>query len=222
MNRFFSLGTACKYFLSSLLIIYSINGHAGTICTGTCPPDIVPPITSNLQVPYSSGLTITQLPALPTIFIQPPTQSATGWQYGFGTANLASMTIPFFSDSLISGITVLNGWSISTGATDVFGLGNGAGYMRFSSSAATTTAYTLLSFLSSFGPASSTYQFAQLDGTIFNMPGFIPLSPMALTAGLRPYITFATPTPEAETWVLMFIGLVFVYFAKRRRRLAGC
>lgn len=223
LNRFISISKFVKICLYALPLIYAMNGNALTLCVGSCPPDIPPP---------SSPLVGIDMP-LPVLPMQPgflqliPTQNATGWQYGFVAPNslysVVSVTMPVFSDSLISGIAVPTDWSFSTGATDVFGLGTGAGYMSWVyNGVAEPSAYTSFSFQSEFGPSLAPFLFVQLSGTVVNDSGlFIPLSPLALAAGLQPYISpIISPVPEPETWILMSMGLLFGYLAKGRRRLA--
>jgi hypothetical protein len=149
-----------------------------------------------------------------------PTPSAAGWQYGF-SAFLAhdSVTIPIFSDSLLSGISGPAGWSFSMGTTDIFGLGSGAGYMTWSfTGVADPNSYTLFSFQSAYGSATAPFQYVDLKGnTVLSSGVLVPLSPLAVAAGLQPYISYISPVPEPETGLLLSMGMIFTYFAKRRR-----
>jgi hypothetical protein len=151
-----------------------------------------------------------------------PTLGASGWQYGFSAFSTVSVTIPYFSDSFLSGITEPTDWSLSIGTTDVFGLGNGAGFMTWSFTGITaptspTTLSPMFSFQSLYAPGVSPTQYVLTDGTIVNLSGFglVPLSPQALAAGLQPYNIAAVPEPEI--WELFIIGLIFFYFSKMYR-----
>jgi hypothetical protein len=136
----------------------------------------------------------------------------------------SSWTMPIFSDSLLSGISGPTGWSLSTGTTDIFGLGGGAGFMTWSyTGVVDPNSFALFSFQSAFGPATAPFQYIDLNGNTVNASGvLVPLSPLALAAGLQPYISpIISPVPEPETWALLCAGLIFIYLAKRRRMFAA-
>jgi hypothetical protein len=175
---FFSISRIVKVGLFACSLVCAMNGNAVTMCYGACPPSIVttPIVSLNLNAPNVSVNTGSLIGLLQLI----PTQSVAGWQYLFSTANpVTSVTLPYFSDSLISTTPAPIDWSFSTSATDVFGLGNGAGYMKWSYiGAAAQTLSPIFSFQSFYAPANATYQFV-LPGstTVISASGLVPLSP---------------------------------------------
>lgn len=208
---FFSIGRVAKVCLFTCLLVCAMSGNAGTLCYGTCPPSIVTPPIVNLSAPNVSVNAGSLIGLLQLI----PTQSVTGWQYLFSTANpVTSVTLPYFSDSLISTTPAPTDWSFSTGATDVFGLGNGAGYMKWSYiGAAVQTLSPIFSFQSFYAPANATYQFVLLGSTtVISASGLVPLSPLAITAGLQPFVS---PIPEPSEWLLMICGLCLIRFVSK-------
>jgi hypothetical protein len=250
MIGFVSIRQVVKQFLYAIPFFCALNVHAGTICTGTCSPDLLTGgapsvggavlgdtvlvggtlvgIPTGVVTPIGGITEGTLLPLPPVVqtglFQLIPTQSAIGWQYKFsaplGVYTNPSVTIPVFSDSLLTGISGPAGWSFSTGTTDIFGLGNGAGFMTWSyTGIADPNSYTWFSFQSAYGPATAPFLYADLNGHTINSSGvLVPLSPLAISAGLQPYVS---PVPEPETWMLMSMGLIFGYFAKRRRTIVS-
>jgi hypothetical protein len=231
-----TLGTSfeCKLFLFALLVTYGLSSHAGTLCSGACPPDVPPPG----EIISPPILTI-PLPKLSPSLLQlipdqgGPTsadlQNPLGFayavkQYGFAvftSAPMVRITIPYFSDSLLSVASVPTDWSLSFGTADVFSLGHGAGYMAWTfTGTAAPTGTPWLSFGSAYGPASSTYRVDNMDGTITDIAGgFIALSPSATEAGLQPATVAAVPEPE--TFAMLMAGLSVIGATARRRKHQG-
>ncbi len=220
MNPFFNISAVCKLCLAALALTLSMNVNAGTLCVGTCPPDILPLGGGTIQNLTPPNFPSVSPGALLGVLQLTPTQSATGWQYAFSSSGtITSVMLPFFSDSLLSGISTPAGWTFSTGTTDTFGLGNGAGYMSWTyTGAGTPSVSPVLSFQSSFGPANATYRFFLTSGATVDIAGLVPLSPLARSSGLQPFNI--SPVPEPATWAMMFLGMAFLYLAKRRQELA--
>lgn len=241
MSGFISIRQVVKQFLYAIPFVCAMNVHAGSLCIGACPPDSggiltvidtpivvgTPPVlTPHVANPPTVADSVLILPPVVQtgLFQLIPTQSAAGWQYRYspplGVYTSPFITIPVFSDSLLSGISGPDGWSFTSGTTDIFGLGNGAGFMTWSyTGVVDPNSYTFFSFQSAYGPATAPFQYVDWNGYTVNASGvLVPLSPLALSAGLQPYIPpNISPVPEPGTWVLMVVGLIFIYFAKRRR-----
>lgn len=210
-NTFPKAGKVLGGLLLALSMAWAMNSYAGTICLTACPPEITPAsqlVPSGGSIPPLGEVGLLQLI---------PTQGTAGWQYAFSTSDLvSSVTLPLFSDSQLSAITATTGWSLGTGSTDLFGLGGGVGYMNWSHvGTGPASTFPSFSFLSSYGPALSTYQFVLSDGTTVSSAGFVPASPLALAAGLQPY---TAAVPEPRTGALMMAGLGAILIAARRRR----
>ncbi|MEC5218762.1 hypothetical protein RCH09_003736 [Actimicrobium sp. GrIS 1.19] len=252
---------------TALVLGFSADGNALTICAGRCPDLLipsgstllvstlspiqygeiclgvgpcpapaagsggnaatVPPLTdvsvsiwppaavlqSFGEVVLSGQSTLTRLPLMTLI----PTQSDAGWHYQFNvsTPQVTSVTIPYFLDAQFSAISGPADWSLSINTTDIFGLGNGAGYLQWRfQGLSEPTLNSIFSSTFPSGPADATYRVGLSDGTSVDVWGLIPLSPLTLAAGLQPFVS-AVPEPQASA--MMLVGLLVLCFMLRPR-----
>ncbi|MDT4330543.1 hypothetical protein ACQE3E_00850 [Methylomonas sp. MED-D] len=198
-----------KLLWPALIGVFSFNAHASEVIDNT-------PIHSNqITVPE-----VTIRPELPGITIspgQPPegvpasnpvligqrlgyNEAESLWQYSYQIFGQqinehAALTIPYFSDQEISLLSGPSGWNLEIGNTDLFNLGQGVGYIRWSYDGVTPdSSNRVFSYYSHWSPGQASYNFVEADQTTSS--GFLaqPLSPQAALAGITPLL-LPVPVP---------------------------
>jgi len=134
-----------------------------------------------------------------------------------GLSPVNSFTLPYFTDEQISTVKNPTGWGFETGNIDVFGLGQGAGYMRWTYIGTPPIDVNPgFSFLSPWAPGLAAYNYTQIDQTTHDGTGTsLPLSTLALTYGL-----VATPPaiPVPPALIPSLPALAALTFAARHSK----
>ena len=165
----------------------------------------------------------------PQIVLQPGVLSGAGkmgeaWNYFLYVSypHIDSLTLPHFADQQISAVSNPNGWVFEIGNSDVFGLGQGAGFMRWTYDGVTVDALNvMISYRSPWGAGLGPVRFTQsgLSTNLDSSSGYFqPGSPLALAAGIT---SFSTPVPLPSA-LIPFAGVIFSWmFSVFRGRKAG-
>jgi len=194
------------FHITAIFILFFPVAQAGQICVGTCPIEQLPPggtISPPLTVPIDLGSSV----------ISGVTPTNNGWDYFYLIGNslspVNSFTLPYFTDEQVSLVNTPLGWNFETGNLDVFGLGQGAGYMRWSSiGTPLSIGSNLFGFSSPWAPGSTTFSYTLVDSTSFTGGNTtIPLSADAVSHGL---IALPTSVPIPPSFAF-FISTLIAY-----------
>lgn len=207
--------------LAAVMALSISTAQAGSLCVSDCTTNPVPPPTDIGSpggfVPFSASL-------LSGAF---ETNSGMVYAYNvfdYSTNPVNSLTLPYFADEQISSINTPANWSFEIGNTDIFGLGQGAGYMRwfYTGALQSYAGSPNFSFQSPLSPGLSPYNFTQLDGSVFNgVNTEIPLSALAMAAGLVAPPT-SVPVPAALPQFLGGLALMLTAIRRRAGTALGC
>jgi hypothetical protein len=220
MNR--STILANTFQIMALLALFVPATQASEICAGSCPISNAPPISAIELPPITFPLPFISQPLL----MSGSSQTSDGWSYNFGFSydNLNpvnSFTLPYFTDEQISSVKNPSGWSFETGNNDVFGLGQGAGYMRWTYIGTPPIDVNPgFSFLSPWAPGLAAFNYTQIDKTTYVGSGInIPISPLAITDGLIPPSTAIPVPPALIPFLTALAGLTFASRHSKGRNL---
>lgn len=203
------------------LLLWANSTKASTLCiTGYCDPITITPITLNPNPPVV--LVHPQPLLLPPLFLTEISRTGDFWRYVYSAHTLYinpvnSFTLPFIQDQEISSVQSPNNWRFEIGTDDIFNLGQGTGYMRWTFDGVTSDSINpTFSFLSPWAPGLGPFSFTTINGDQGNVNGTpLPRSPLAISLGLAAD-TSAVPLPSAITYFVIAISTLIFPLCHRR------
>jgi hypothetical protein len=218
------------------ILCTSAFANAGTLCVlNGCSDVPVPPVASGpgevgtiVFIPPTISLPpdpilidgppiVIGSPILPGLIQLVPYQTSAGWNYVFSPGS-TSIAMPYFSDAQITAVMTPADWTFEVGTTDLFGLGVNAGFMRWTYVGQPGSgSFGMLGFTSNWRPGLSTYRLTMSDQSSYDNFGDIPLSPLAIGAGISADVG-AVPEPTMNAMMIIGVAVVSVVVRRRTRQ----
>lgn len=120
---------------------------------------------------------------------------------------ISDFYVPYFSDGGISMLSSPASWNASIENADLFGLGNGAEVLHWSTMSNPVAVDATLSgfgYYATYFGAKAPFQTVTVNGLTAMGDPLIPASPQAIAAGLVP----AAAVPEPQSFALILFGLL--------------